>query len=813
MNRHRNPHRRPRTLFAGALGAIAVAAALVWVPAAAADAADAADNPDSYDRAGEAAGYAASYSYVRTLEGSATLIQGDTSDRDALQINQPILVGDRVWVAPNGRVEIALSDRNLLRIDGSSEVVFEALAASPERQDHSTVLRLPQGNVQLVIVAGALGDELPRIDTPNATVYPYGPGSFRVTSDGADWTEVVARGAGAEVSTPENSNALAAGEELVISGTSRARIEVRRAGREDALELWGRRLDDEARYASRGDSYTEDSLRYDSARLDRYGSWVSVGGRRAWRPQVGADWRPYYDGHWRVTPLGMTWVSYEPWGWVPYHYGSWDYVPGYGWSWFPGNRFGPAWVYWYWADGYVGWVPTGYYTRHYSPWFGSGYGFRHGVYGWAGGSWDDYRYWNFCDVRYLGRNQRRHVDHGDRFGERNRYAVPRRGILTTDTRGLDRSDLVGERAGRIPEVLRRNAPGDLPDVTAFVARKPELPRDVRDRVAVLDGRPGRDGGDAPARLIAVDRIARPGGEGAPDRPLRTAPTRTAPTGPIGEMVSRRPTGTPATDSGEARDGARLGGTSPPRLRPDQVPARRESAGVTPPSAAPRPDTPRRSTRDDAAGAAPRRPEAPARSAPSASAPPPAPAPSRSERPPQRTETPSPSRAERAPSRPAPPREPPQDLSDRSWRARQTEAPTPSSASGDRPSLTRRVIEGRRGSSESSSPFRVPPAAAPNQAPSRSARPASPPPPSSNRAARPAPQRAAPPPSAPRPAPRAVPQRSAPRQAPSTRSQPAPSRPPSSARSSSSSSSSGRSSSARSSSSRPQRSRSKPPGTA
>ena len=39
-------------------------------------------------------------------------------------------------------------------------------------------------------------------------------------------------------------------------------------------------------------------------------------------------------------------------------------------------------TYWYWGESYVGWCPTGYYTHFYGNRYG---GFRHGVYGWAGG--------------------------------------------------------------------------------------------------------------------------------------------------------------------------------------------------------------------------------------------------------------------------------------------------------------------------------------------------------------------------------------------------------------------------------------------
>jgi hypothetical protein len=96
------------------LAALALAAALLALPAAA-------QSADSYGDA--QAGYDSGYSYVRNLRGAATLIQGDTGDREEAEINRPVLVGDRLWVSPGSMLEVLLSDGNLLRVDGDSEVL------------------------------------------------------------------------------------------------------------------------------------------------------------------------------------------------------------------------------------------------------------------------------------------------------------------------------------------------------------------------------------------------------------------------------------------------------------------------------------------------------------------------------------------------------------------------------------------------------------------------------------------------------------------------------------------------------------------
>ncbi|HEY4573358.1 MAG TPA: FecR family protein, partial [Thermoanaerobaculia bacterium] len=450
------------------------------------------------------------YGYFRVVEGSATVTPAGSEERgDPAGVNQPLLAGDRLSVSGGrSRVEIILADQNILRVDGRSELVLERLAASPDRNDRATVVRLLSGNVQLIVTQDSLGDELPRIETPNASIYTQDYGSYRITSD-QGWTQIVVRRGSAQVVTDGASSRVRADEEAVIDDQDPdRRPTVREAGAFDSLERWGRQLDDEYASADLGD-YVDDTLRYQAAPLARYGSWITINGGHYWRPQVDASWRPYWHGRWVYTPAGMTWISSEPWGWVPYHYGSWDYVPTYGWVWQPGYVWSPAWVYWYWGPSYVGWCPTGYYTRYYGPEFGAEVGFRWGVYGWAGGSWGLYDRWSFVSTSYFDYNAGYRQGYRDGYWDAHRdvrhYAADHhaheieRGIVTTDTRPLKPS--VFREPGKPLRVLASGrTPGDMADVTAFVARtpKPKLPPAVirsvvAEKPQVLDGTPLRPG--------------------------------------------------------------------------------------------------------------------------------------------------------------------------------------------------------------------------------------------------------------------------------------------------------------------------------
>lgn len=111
-------------------------------------------------------------------------------------------------------------------------------------------------------------------------------------------------------------------------------------------------------WAPYGAGWTDPGWRFDlDVTLASYGEWVWVDGLgRVWRPSVAASWRPYTNGRWVWTSAGWTWVSYEPWGYLPHHFGSWAYS-AYGWVWTPGWDYSPANVVWLGHGDWIGWYP------------------------------------------------------------------------------------------------------------------------------------------------------------------------------------------------------------------------------------------------------------------------------------------------------------------------------------------------------------------------------------------------------------------------------------------------------------------------
>lgn len=420
---------------------------------------------------------ATSYGYVSALEGSAEAVSAGDGQAQGLELNQPLLTGQRISVAPGSRAEMVLADNTILRLNAGADLELAALYGSADVEAPATTLRLSNGSLQLVLDDVGGGRRAPRVDTANATVYFLAAGEYLVESDSSGWTRVVVRAGRCEVRTGSGSRRLEAGDEGTIDAVEGAGIEIADAGPLSTIERWGESQQEAARESDAG--YVDSSLRYSARSLQDSGTWVAVDGTNAWRPRVDTSWRPYWQGRWTYTPSGLTWVAGEPWGWVTHHYGNWDFRPGFGWLWFPGSSYSPAWVYWYWGPEHVGWCPTGYYTHYY------GSGLRLGAYGWAGG-WNGFRDWSFVPTRYFGsadqaRHSRRGFDLQRELGDR---ALPR-GFITTDTRGFTR-----DRWQRPEELLRRYRSGaggrrpgeDLPDVSGFVARQRDLLPDVRRRV-------------------------------------------------------------------------------------------------------------------------------------------------------------------------------------------------------------------------------------------------------------------------------------------------------------------------------------------
>ena len=160
---------------------------------------------------------------------------------------------------------------------------------------------------------------------------------------------MIVRAGAADISTPQGSTHVEAGQAATVRGTTdEAGSVLGGASSNDSWDSWNNDRDGEIRNAQSW-NYTN---RYyvGSEDLDAYGHWINVPDYgRVWAPTVAGNWSPYRAGRWVSEPYwGWTWVSHEPWGWTPYHYGRW-FLYGKSWVWWPGpvdgdGNYRPEWA-------------------------------------------------------------------------------------------------------------------------------------------------------------------------------------------------------------------------------------------------------------------------------------------------------------------------------------------------------------------------------------------------------------------------------------------------------------------------------------
>ncbi len=453
------------------------------------------------------------YSYIRSMTGAATVTSRLNGEVEARR-NMPISVGDELSLSQAGRVEVGLADGNILFVGGGSRVSFDSLYEQQGEQDQFSAVRLIEGEVVLSGL-GANEQAIPRVDTEDATVYLSAGAYVRVNSDPRRGTVVIARAGSVEVRTRAGTQTVKAGQYLMVRGDEEPEI-ARGAFSRDRFDLWvANRLEsqDDARSASV--RYVGDQqYAGDVAALDGYGDWdydSSYGGE-VWSPRVDADWSPYSYGSWYYTTAGLTWWPYDPWGWYPFHYGNWFFARNR-WCWAPGYAYSPAWVYWGYTPGYVGWCPIGYYS-FFSPWRDTYYrqwGFqpRTNLYFALQGTFPtrqvDFRGWNFTGAGSFGTTTlaRSSVIPGSRIGDRlgSQVAISSRPILVNPREGGTR-EAIRTYVREAPRTIERAAGPDSGRLAPVLARERTLPAEtvaaLRDRAVVAER--GRLAGPAAAEL-------------------------------------------------------------------------------------------------------------------------------------------------------------------------------------------------------------------------------------------------------------------------------------------------------------------------
>ncbi len=340
--------------------------------------------------------------HVAYVDGTATITHDGRADQ--ADINVPLVSGDRLRTQ-DGRVEVLFGDASVLDVDHYTSLDFLS----------DELLRLLEGRLRLTI-AGR--DRIAyRIDTPAGAVRIDTPGEYRIallgeSSRRPDVELITIRGYATLVNDLGETGVGAGARAFATASLAPSYAQAYNSAAWDAFDRWAQDRRDE-RTGTTSARYLPDDVRVYAASFDRYGDWRfedTYG--YVWYPRVHVQWRPYSYGRWSYYgPWGWTWIAGDPWwGWPTHHYGRWGFRAG-AWFWIPARHWGPAYVYWASAPGYVGWCPLGWNGRPILNIINVNVGFG------GRGYYDPYRAWTVVPRHAFA--SRGHVG---------QYAVPRHSI-------------------------------------------------------------------------------------------------------------------------------------------------------------------------------------------------------------------------------------------------------------------------------------------------------------------------------------------------------------------------------------------------
>jgi hypothetical protein len=455
------------------LGSTACFCGLVAVPASAQTTVSAQPPALSWDLAPADASLSQAPPNLAYIEGAVDVVQdGMTGRADPPQM---LLEGDVVRTRI-GRAEIVFGDGTLLHLSNDSELGILS---------HG-YLRLVTGRAIVRVSHSSARAYV--FDTTASTVRLAAPGEYSVTADRMERLEVAATRGSATIDEPSPWT-INGGQKLTLAGSgARPLIESFNSARWDAFDVWSY---DRANAVASSASSTQlpYELRSYGSTLDSYGQWGYMAPYGyVWYPSVSVDWRPYHDGSWSYTQYGWTWYGHDRWAWPTHHYGRWGFK-GNSWYWIPDRIWGPGWVSWSVAAGFVGWAPLG---MDYHPAVGLYPTIDHLAY-WSNDG--PGRAWTFIPREHFLPRHRvtPHAVGFDRIDDSARRALAD-AVVTPPVNNVavPRGSVV---TGRVPGNVRRPPRSDPSGGTTMPAAPQPPASFARDRDATLPGRtvvPRRD---------------------------------------------------------------------------------------------------------------------------------------------------------------------------------------------------------------------------------------------------------------------------------------------------------------------------------
>jgi hypothetical protein len=282
------------------------------------------------------------------------LSQGGKEVADHALANTPLFEGAQLATGDDGRAEIQFDDGSVARIPPQSSLTITAL-----RPAGGAELELTGGMGFFEIKDGNQGNPMVMHFAGNA-VTVTGFTVLRVELDRSPGELAVFAG-NAHLEGSAGQVDLHGGESVALNG-----VIVAESIEPDSWDTWNSDRDQALTATETGQ--TEATLGLPNSGnpawgdLNSNGTWYNVPDQgNVWSPYEASNpqWDPYGDGSWVDEPgYGYTYVSGEPWGYMPYQCGAWNWYNNFGWGWAPGLC--QPW----WGSG--GWFFT---IGTYPPWY------------------------------------------------------------------------------------------------------------------------------------------------------------------------------------------------------------------------------------------------------------------------------------------------------------------------------------------------------------------------------------------------------------------------------------------------------------
>src|SRR5258708_2368223 len=205
---------------------------------------------------------------VSLMHGDVSTQRGDSGDWSAATLNQPVMTSDKVSTGDSARTELQLDFANTLRLGPNSKANIANLTKK------NIQIQLSEGIANFAVSKDSEAE--PEIDTPNVSVHPaHHDGVFRVEVHPDGDTIVIVREGEAQISTPQGSTEVNAGDMATVRGDAEsAQYKISQAPDRDDWDRWNSDRDHMIRNAS---SWHHTNHYYTGSQdLDAYGSWRNV---------------------------------------------------------------------------------------------------------------------------------------------------------------------------------------------------------------------------------------------------------------------------------------------------------------------------------------------------------------------------------------------------------------------------------------------------------------------------------------------------------------------------------------------------------